>query len=122
MLMEATCLDLQKQVKGLQDSRRELLAQMHNMVPRSDLQNALVEAEMLRASVAGLQKEAAAAQHEKERLLSSMQVRIVSMKHVLQCSCIRARISSGLLDPFDLACSLCVRAFFCVCTSACIVS
>jgi hypothetical protein len=72
--MEAACFDLQKQVKGLQESRRELLAQMHQMVPRSDLLNAQAEVATLRASIVGLQREAAAAQQDKERLVTIMQV------------------------------------------------
>jgi hypothetical protein len=72
--MEAVCLGLQRQVKGLQDSRRDALAQMQSMVPRAELQNAQADAGALRDSVAGLQREAAAAQQEKERLVATMQV------------------------------------------------
>lgn len=72
--MEAACFDLQKQVKGLQESRRELLAQMHQMVPQSDLLNAQAEVATLRTTVDKLQREAAAAQQDKERLVTIMQV------------------------------------------------
>jgi hypothetical protein len=72
--MDAACAGLQRQVRGLQDSRREMLAQMQGMVPRSELEGCQAEAAMLRGSVAGLQREAAAAQQERERLVSAMQV------------------------------------------------
>ena len=73
--MGAACLDLQRQVQGLQESRRDMLAQMRGMVPRSDLQAAQAEAAALRGSVDGLQREAAAGLQEREQLMLKYQVR-----------------------------------------------
>ncbi len=77
--MDAVCLDLQKQVRGLQDSRRDMLAQMHSMVPRSDLQSAQAEAAMLLGTVEGLQRAAEDALQEKAELVSTMQVLLMQM-------------------------------------------
>ncbi len=80
---EGTCWDLQQQVKALQDGRREMLAEMARMVPRSELGVAREEdgaadlcrdVEGLRGELVGLRSEAAAAQEERERLVSAMQV------------------------------------------------
>ena len=81
---EGTCLDLQQRVKALQDGRREMLAEMARMVARSELGAAREEdagaaglcrdVEGLRSELVGLRSEAAAAQEERGRLVSAMQV------------------------------------------------
>ena len=72
--MGASCFDLQRQVKGLQESRRDMLAQMHSMVPLSELENAKAEAAMLLDIVEGLKRDAETARQEKANLASTMQV------------------------------------------------
>ena len=77
---EGTCWDLQQQVKLLQGCRSEMLAEMGRMVPQSELDSAREEAVRLRKELVGLQNEAASAQHERECLVSMMQV-IVAHRH-----------------------------------------
>ncbi len=71
---EGACRDLQQRIEGLQDDRIEMLAQMAAMAPRSELDNAKEEVSWLRGELAGLRGEAAAAQEERERLISMLQV------------------------------------------------
>ena len=71
---EGTCWDLQLRVKALQDCRREMLAEMARMVARSELDTAREEAALFRSELVLLRSEAAAAQEERERLVSLVQV------------------------------------------------
>lgn len=73
-LAESVCADLRQQVKGLQDSRRDMQARMLQMVPAAELQSARAEASQLRAAMDRMQQEAATMQKDKEQLHSSMQV------------------------------------------------
>jgi hypothetical protein len=86
--IDAACFDLQKQVKGLQDSRREMLAQVHNMVPRLELENAQAEVAMLLGTVKGMQRDAEAALQEKIKLVSSLQVLLTQITCQVQCSAV----------------------------------
>jgi hypothetical protein len=72
--VEAACFDLQKQVKGLQDSRRDMLAQIDDMVPRLELENSQAKTVMLLDAVERLQSDAETFQQEKTNLVSTMQV------------------------------------------------
>ena len=74
-MAEGVGFGLRQQVKALQDSRRDLQARLQQMVPVAELQQAQAEAGQLRATIDRLHQEAAAAQHEKEQLQASIQVR-----------------------------------------------
>ena len=77
--LEGACFSLQKQIRGLLDSRREMNAQMHNMVPRSELEGVKAEAVMLLGMVESLQREVAIGQQERERLVTTMQVTVARL-------------------------------------------
>jgi hypothetical protein len=72
--LDGACLSMQKQIRGLLDSRRELVLQMHQMVPRSELDIVKAETVVLRGTVEGLRREIAIGQQERERVVSTMQV------------------------------------------------
>jgi hypothetical protein len=77
--MNGAYFSLQKQIRGLLDSRHEMCVQMHSMVPRSDLEGVKAEAAMLLGTIEGLQREVLVGQQERERLVSTMQVRLTSL-------------------------------------------
>lgn len=67
--------DARRQIVGLQDSRRDLQAQLAAMVPVSELQAARAEAGKLREAMDGLNQLLHARQEETERLKSAIQVK-----------------------------------------------
>ncbi len=73
---EAAYIDLQKQVNGLQDSRRETLAQMQNIMQRPDAQ---AEAAILLGTIKGLQGDVETARKEKAELVLTIQVLLIQM-------------------------------------------
>ncbi len=72
--VNGACLSLQKQVRALLDSRREMIVQMHSMVPWSELERVKAETAMLRGTVENLHDEVVIGQQERERLVLTMQV------------------------------------------------
>ena len=74
--MEAANFYLQKQVNGLQESRRETLAQLHNTLQRLDTQ---AETAILLGTIESLHRDAEFARQENAALVSTMQVLLIQI-------------------------------------------
>jgi hypothetical protein len=72
-LLESNSILAQKQIKALQDSKRELQAQMGLMVPLSDLNASQSEAGKLREAINDLRRQLLSKQGEIDTLTNTMQ-------------------------------------------------
>jgi hypothetical protein len=93
--MNGVCFSLQKQVRGLLDSRREMNVHMHNMVPRSELESVKAETAILLGTVEGLHREVAIGQQERERLVSTMQVTMTRLLGSPDMMCTNLRVNEN---------------------------
>ena len=77
----SSCVGLQSQVVQLEEGRREMLAQLLQMVSRTELSDALAELAREREAKAGLKELLSRSQRESEALAAAAQVRACETWH-----------------------------------------